>query len=139
MFLHNQKGKRYVMPHCIRCGSSLQADKRFCSKCGAPVLPVDDPPSSAGSLLAPLQGGLQKLGIRVSIQQIVGLIAAIVVGLVLARILPYIYAPTVGYLLDFLQLSVPTRDTLNWFVMTALTFLTSFAVGFVLSGRRRTK
>jgi zinc-ribbon domain len=127
------------MPHCTRCGSSLPANKQFCSKCGAPVLPVEDPPSPTGSILAPLQSGLQKLGIPVTVQQLVGLIVSIVVGLVLARILPYIYAPTVGYLLDFLQLSVPTRDTLNWFMMTALTFLTSFAVGFILSGRRRTK
>lgn len=90
-------------------------------------------------MLAPVQGGLQKLGIPVSIQQLVGVLVAFIVGLILARVLPYIYAPTVGHLLDALQLSVPTRDTLNWFVMTALTFLTSFAVGFVLSGRRRTK
>ena len=127
------------MPHCTRCGSSLQANKRFCSKCGAPVLPVDEPPSPASAMLAPVQGGLQKLGIPVSIQQLVSVVVAFIVGLVLARVLPYIYAPTVGHLLDALQLSVSTRDTLNWFVMTALTFLTSFAIGFVLSGRRRTK
>lgn len=119
---------------CDRCGKPLAPGQSRCAYCGATLQP-NAPPSA----LAPLQQSLGKLGIRVGQKQIVAAIAGIVAGLILARVLPYIYAPVVGSVLNAMNLETATRDSLNTFMMTTLTFLTSFLTGFIFSGRGRQK
>jgi len=51
-------------------------------------------------------------------------------GMVLERILPYVYASIVGTLLDVLHVQGNARDQFNTVAMTAQTFLASFALSY---------
>jgi hypothetical protein len=60
-------------------------------------------------------------------------------GLVMARILPYIYPVIFAHLLD--QVFGPgmsvARDGFNTHMMTAITFATSFVISFIVFRKRR--
>ena len=59
---------------------------------------------------------------------------AILAGMLVAQVLPFIYAPTVGLIQDVLQLERGgIRDSFNTFFMTVLTFLVSFTLSRYLT------
>lgn len=74
---------------------------------------------------------METLGIRLSSRELVGFGLAVLAGMVVARILPSIY-PILAPLLDALfgKGASPARDGFNAFMMTALTFLSSFVISF---------
>jgi hypothetical protein len=89
-------------------------------------------PAPTAAKPSALQNSLGLLGIPVTGGQIVGFIVATIAGLVIARILPYVY-----FVFDPLLTAVfgsgPSyeRDGFNTFMMTAITFLTSFGLALV--------
>lgn len=91
---------------------------------------------------------LNKLGLRVSPRQIAGFVAAILTGVVVARLLPYFYPIVASRWLDIffglferiLGTSLRnSRDSMNTFLMTACTFTSSFLVAFVSALLFRTR
>ena len=136
---------------CSNCGRPNPADKKFCSNCGAPLAfaapvatsllplppaqpvpgPAPTPPSPSGSSIL---ASLAALGIRVTRRQIVGIIAGALTGLIVAWLLPYLYAPIFGRVLDIVAGSnIALRDNFNKFVMTGTTCLVSFGVSLVIT------
>lgn len=95
-------------------------------------------PSAQKSPLA----SLARLGIPVRAGQVIGIAAGVIVGLIVARLLPYIYPIFSARLLDavFGPGFSPARDTFNANFMTACTCLSSFTVAMLASiVFRRTK
>jgi len=112
---------------CAKCGQRLPAGAGFCSACGTPVGSA----GSAGSRPdASLQGSLGRLGLQLSRQQITGLILSAVGGMVFARLLPFVYAPIVGPILNIFFGRLGGRDTFNVLLMALLTFLFSLGIAF---------
>ena len=123
---------------CAQCGATVPTGKAFCTRCGTPLTaaistppepPVAPPDSSVGSI----QASLARLGIRLSRRELVGFGLSVAAGMVMARILPYIYPVIFSHVLDRIFGSGPSnaRDGFNSHMMTAITFLTSFVISFV--------
>lgn len=109
---------------CGRCGAPMPRGVDFCPGCGSTA----NAPAPEGSLLRSLENlGLGWLGARG-----VTFLTAMVVGLIVARALPYLYDPIFGRIVSwFVGTEVTTlRDNFNVVLMTALTFGSSFAVAF---------
>lgn len=79
-----------------------------------------------------ITSSLNKLGIPVTTGQWVGAICAVLAGIILARLMPYIYPIVFARLLDFIFGPGPSsfRDGFNSFLMTACTCTTSFVISF---------
>ena len=128
--------------HCQNCGAVLSPNKKFCTSCGTPVpsAAVRAPAVAQSSPAQPpgqetsLQRSLARLGIPVSLNSLIGFFAALVVGLIVPRLLPYIF-PIFYPVLNFFFRGSP--DTFNRFMMTILTFLSSFIVSFVVASLPR--
>jgi hypothetical protein len=75
------------------------------------------------------------LGIGVNREQVLVVIAAVFVGLVIARLLPYVYPIFSARLLDLIfgPGYSPVRDGFNTNFMTACTCFSSFAVALLAS------
>ncbi len=86
-----------------------------------------------------LLSSLERLGIRLSVGQLIGVGAAIVAGLVVARILPYTYPIISARLLDFLfgRGVSSLRDSFNTTLMTVCTCSISFLVAFITTAASR--
>jgi ribosomal protein L40E len=116
---------------CAQCGATVPAGKAFCSKCGAPInAPSATPVQSVGtapSAIGSIQASLEKLGIRVSPRELIGFGVSVVAGMVMARVLPYIYPVLFSSIISRMQ----NPDPFNKFMMTAITFLTSFVISFI--------
>ena len=121
---------------CAQCGATLSAGKAFCTRCGTPVKttapqPPPEPVPSAQSPVGSIQASLARLGIRLSRRELLGFALSVVAGIVMARILPYIYPVIFGHFLDLVfGPGAGARDTFNSHMMTAITFLTSFVISF---------
>ena len=89
-----------------------------------------------------ITASLNKLGIPVTTGQWIGVVIAVLAGIIMARVLPYVYPIFFSRILDFvLGPGMSTlRDGFNTFFMTTCTMGTSFAVSlvtFVLFRRKR--
>ena len=141
------------MAFCTGCGSELAPSAKFCRRCGerAGLLPSQAPaqPSSSADPVpradvaasveagAPsIRGALASLGIEVSVSQLAVLALSTVAGMVTARSLPNLF-PHLDPLIRVGAQLMGNRDKFNSSMMTALTFLTSFAVAFIASRMRR--
>lgn len=78
-----------------------------------------------------MRASVANVGLRLSSQQLVGFGVAVIAGVIMARILPYMY-PVLSPILDavFGAKATTSRDNFNAFMMTALTFLTSFVIAY---------
>lgn len=146
----SSSSREFDMANCTACGSSLKAGIQFCTKCGtrvsAPVptsdqrsttsrqpSPQQTPVASSGSPSPSIQASLGRLGIQLSSRHLVGFILASLAGMVVARILPFIYPYVFFPLLAIVFQGNPSgsSDSFNSFMMTAITFLTSFVISFI--------
>jgi len=143
---------------CPNCGYRNPPDQRFCVNCklllGQPASPTPPRPNQAQQLPAypahnspPQQpssvpqspktqpGPLARLGLRFNLGQGIGCIGGVLVGLVVARALPYIYPIFSARLLDLIfgPGYSPLRDGFNSNLMTACTCLSSFLVALAVS------
>jgi len=154
------------MANCQQCGHSNPANAKFCLNCGtalqarpagpaaAPVAAVSSasagpaaspgsPPAAPAPKSSSLLDSLRGLGLRPSCGQIAGFVGAVVLGMVLARALPFVF-PVFYPALNFVFRDVLGRepDAFNTAAMTWLTCLSSAGVAFAstfLLGRRRKK
>ncbi|MFQ5855305.1 MAG: zinc-ribbon domain-containing protein [Anaerolineae bacterium] len=127
---------------CVQCGATVPAGQRFCTQCGTPVSSTTQPPTpdtipEPDALISPpgdsIQASLARLGIPLSRRQLIGFGLAVLAGMIVARILPFIYGPIFDPLLTpVFGSGAGPRDTFNSFMMTALTFLTSFVISFIV-------
>jgi hypothetical protein len=83
---------------------------------------------SAGEAVA---RALQPLGLQLSGRHVIGFVVATVAGMVVARVLPYVWI----YLDPVLTLlfgagATPLRDNANYVAMTAITAFTSFYLAY---------
>lgn len=97
------------------------------------------PPSQSSSSILT---SLSRLGIRVARTQLIGLIVSVITGMVVARLLPFIYPLIFSRPLDivFGPGASSFRDGFNSLLMTTCTFMASFLVAFVVVlafGRRK--
>lgn len=133
---------------CRRCGAPRRPGKSFCSRCGAAFGPAPAQPPAAKPVppAAPdnsLHGSLGRLGLRVTGGQLVSFVLAVIGGLIMARILPYVY-PVFDPLLTaaFGAGMSSARDGFNSLMMTLITFSTSVGlavIGGLWAGRPRRK
>ena len=153
---------------CSNCGNPNPPGARFCLNCGSPLASAPSaPPRSVNappqtSLPAPPQSvdarqrvtqppqsgldasvnsilaSLAKLGIALTKRQLIGLGGSAIAGMVMARILPYIY-PIFDPILTLVFGSGASgpRDGFNTNAMTFITFLTSFLPAFFVMGGSR--
>ena len=77
---------------------------------------------------------LAKLGISITRAQLIGLLASVIAGLIVARAMPFIYPIIFSRALDFVFGPGPStvRDNFNTHLMTACTFGSSFLIAFVV-------
>lgn len=124
---------------CARCGAHVSAGKAFCTQCGTSVKTASAiHPAPEVALPGSIQAGLAELGIRFSRRKLIGFGLSVASGMVMARILPYIYPVAFGPLLDRVFGPGPgARDVFNSHMMTAITFLTSFVISFIAFRRPR--
>ncbi len=121
---------------CHNCGTALPANKKFCTSCGTPVAVAGRTPQAAVQKpMVPgketsLQASLARLGIPVSFNTLVGFFSAFIIGLIVPRILPFIF-PFFYPILNAVFQGSP--DAFNKFMMTSMTFLSSFLVSFVVA------
>jgi hypothetical protein len=112
---------------CRQCGKPLRPGKNFCATCGAALQPAVTPNAAH-----PRKSGLAALGLELARGQVVSTIAAAVAGLIIARVLPYVY-----FVFDPALTAVfgagpsYSRDSFNQLMMTSITFCSSFLVAFV--------
>jgi hypothetical protein len=118
---------------CSRCGHDNAAGKRFCVRCAATLAAQPAQPDPAPAVNPTLQASLERLGLRLSSRHLVGFAIAAVVGLmtppVLLRVYPYVFYPLLQVVFDGNPSGA--SDSFNTFMMTALTFLSSFLVAFL--------
>ena len=128
---------------CQNCGSRNADDLRFCGNCGkplaqsagSPVQPTSVTLESITSAVAPtaksLLESLARLGINFSRKQIIGFVISLIGGMIMARILPFIY-PIFDPILTVVFGAGPgaVRDGFNTNMMTLITFSTSFVLSF---------
>jgi RNA polymerase subunit RPABC4/transcription elongation factor Spt4 len=129
---------------CVQCGDTVPMGKSFCPQCGAranPATPITPTPPAtpAGPPDGSIQAALARLGIRLSRRELIGLALSVAAGMVMARILPYIYPVLFGHLLDrvFGPGMSNARDGFNSHMMTVITFLSSFVISFFSFRKRR--
>lgn len=89
-----------------------------------------------------ITASLNKLGIGVTTGQWVGAVVAVLAGVMVARVLPFIYPLIFSRLLDLVLSPGPSdlRDGLNTWIMSMCTLGTSFVISLatsVLFRRRR--
>ena len=89
-----------------------------------------------------ITASLNRLGIRLTTGQWVGAVIAVIAGLIVARVLPFVYPLIFSWLLDLVLAPGPSdlRDGLNTMVMNLCTLGTSFVISLVatvLFRRRR--
>lgn len=144
--------------NCLRCGASLaHAAPLPPTRPGAAPSAQTTPSPSAGQArpasptppVGPAQtsplASLARLGIPVSPGQVVGVIGGVILGMVVARVLPYVYPIFSARLLDlvFGPGYSEIRDGFNTNFMTACTCCSSFMVAalasMALRGRKRPK
>ncbi|MBI3915078.1 MAG: zinc ribbon domain-containing protein [Chloroflexi bacterium] len=148
---------------CSNCRHPNPDGARFCLNCGAPIasappprpvnaLPQTDlssppqsmdarqqvtqpPPSGLDASVNSILANLAKLGIAMTKRQLIGLGASAIAGMVMARVLPYIY-PIFDPILTLVFGSGASgpRDGFNTNAMTFITFLTSFLPSFFVMG-----
>jgi hypothetical protein len=77
-----------------------------------------------------ITASLNRLGIRLTTGQWVGAVVAVIAGLIVARVLPFIYPLIFSRLLDLVLSPGPSdlRDGLNTMVMNMCTLGTSFVI-----------
>lgn len=100
-------------------------------------------PSSIPATMPPakdIRESLARLGISFSRGQIIGFALSLLGGIVVARILPFIY-PVFDPILTLVFGSgpSPTRDGFNTNMMTLITFFTSFVMSFVTMALTKSK
>ena len=86
-----------------------------------------------------ITASLNRLGIRLTTGQWIGAVAAVLAGLIIARILPFIYPLIFPRLLDLvLGPGISTvRDGLNTWIMSMCTLGTSFVISFATAPTTR--
>lgn len=128
---------------CQNCGSQNLEHARFCLQCGTPLgqpgtTPVPTVSASLESLAAAVKPqakslleSLARLGIDFSRKQIIGFVISLIGGMIMARILPFIY-PIFDPILTLVFGAGPgaVRDGFNTNMMTLITFFTSFGLSF---------
>ena len=128
---------------CQNCGAEIAAHAKFCLNCGAtlgqpgtpPVATVSQSLESLASAVKPtaksLLESLARLGINFSRKQIIGFVISLIGGMIMARILPFIY-PIFDPILTVVFGAGPgaVRDGFNTNMMTLITFFTSFGLSF---------
>jgi len=98
------------------------------------ALPATAPTASS------IRESLARLGISFSRKQIIGFVVSLLGGMVMARILPFIYPVFDPILtLAFRSGPSPLRDGFNENMMTLITFFTSFAMSFVTMALTQSK
>jgi Double zinc ribbon len=119
---------------CKQCGATVPPGRKFCTVCGSAVSATSSTPPSDGSI----QASLAKLGIRFSKGEWIGFAVSVTGGFVMARILPYVY-PILSPVLDAVFGPGPSnpRDSFNSFMMTGITFATSFIISFIVFKKKR--
>ena len=128
---------------CQKCSTENAEGVKFCRECGTAL-----DPSSPASQAAPitldslattvkpvarsLLESLARLGINFSRKQIIGFAGSLIGGMIVARVLPFIY-PVFDPILTLVFGSGPgeARDGFNTNMMTLITFATSFVLSFV--------
>lgn len=127
------------MAFCSRCGASVSDEVRFCSSCGTPRTSGGVSTGSGGQAhpaQSPSFGSLGKalddLGVGHLKTQIFALVLAWVTGMIVARILPYVYDSIFGRITSlFIGTEITAaRDNFNTWLMTLVTLGASFVVGF---------
>lgn len=131
------------MMTCHNCGTQNAEGVKFCRECGTPLLPSATPPArltnpsldSLTSSVTPtarsIRESLARLGVTFSREQIIGFVLSLIGGMIVARILPFIY-PIFDPILTLVFGSGPSamRDGFNTNMMTLITFATSFVLSF---------
>lgn len=115
---------------CPSCGASVREGVAFCTNCGQRV---DEPrarPSSRDD--SSIVGSLANLGLRIGKRQLIGYGVAILAGLVVPRVAPYLF-PIIVYPALSPFLDTPGLDTVNTAAMNTLTCLTSYSIAFVVT------
>jgi hypothetical protein len=122
---------------CPNCGTENARDARRCVRCGT-ALGQPTPAPARGPAAAPAAQGsviasLGRLGIPVRAGQLIGIAAGVIMGLIVARALPYIYPIFTANLLDvvFGPGITEARDGFNSHLMTGCTCCSSFLVALV--------
>jgi hypothetical protein len=132
---------------CQSCGEENPSENRFCNTCGNQLPGVTGAasagpaavPASAGPSGSPsIQASLERLGIRLSTRQLVGIAIATLAGIVVARVLPNVYPVLFAPILQVLFFGNPagSSDSFNTSIMTWLTFLTSFVISLLIARSR---
>jgi ribosomal protein L40E len=129
---------------CVQCGATVPIGKSFCPQCGAGLAATTSatptpPATPAGPPDGSIQAALARLGIRLSRRELIGLALSVAAGMIVARILPYIYPVLFAHLLDrvFGPVQSTARDGFNSHMMTVITFLSSFVISFFSFRKRR--
>ena len=129
---------------CVQCGGTVPLGKSFCPQCGARLAATTSttpttPATPAGPPDGSIQAALARLGIRLSRRELIGFALSVAAGMVVARILPYIYPVIFAHLLDrvFGPGQSNARDGFNSHMMTVITFLSSFVISFIVFRKRR--
>ena len=128
--------------NCSNCGHTNPPGTKFCRQCGTPMstttsastAPTTSTAVGAGPPADSIQASLARLGIPLSRRQLIGFVVAVLAGMIVARILPFIYGPIFDPLLTpVFGSGAGPRDTFNSFMMTALTFAASFVISFIFA------
>lgn len=128
---------------CHKCGTQNAEGVKFCRECGTALTESAAPASqslstslqsivtAAKPAATSIRESLARLGVTFSRQQIIGFVISLVGGMIMARILPFIY-PIFDPILTLVFGSGPgaVRDGFNTNMMTLITFFTSFGLSF---------
>ena len=120
--------------YCPQCGSQNAAGAQSCRACGASLVsPVslESIRTAVKPAYTSIRAALARLGISLSRGQIIGFIVSLIGGMIMARVLPFIY-PIFDPILTLVFGSGPSalRDGFNTNMMTLITFATSFVLSF---------